>query len=510
MASSVDRTPSRPLSGYDVVKDFANLPSGYRGFTVLPGYTPKDLARESVDLSAPLVKFRPAMEEPRIRLNIPVLSAAMQAVSGYRMGIALARMGGLAVIYQSQEPDAEAEQIRTVKRHKGAFIEPEVVAPDKSLSYVAQRMRDTGYSKLFVTENGEQHGRLMGLITNIDFDEKRHGGMLVASRMRPLERLELAYDDEIGENVRAANDRILESHHSALPIIYRDGRLRDVIFRKDIQAHRVYEHELIDGKKRLMVAAAVNTHDYEDRVRKVIDAGADVLVVDTSHGHTEYVKDTCLYIRKEYPGVPLIGGNIVTREGFKFLVQECGVDAVKGGMGIGSICTTADQRGNARGQDRATEECTEERDLFFKETGIYVPYIADGGIRIGVRDMGVALAFGADIVMLGKLLAGTEESTPPVDYTKTPPKKPYWGEGSARARAWREKRGYNLAYDEGVEAWVNYVGPLEPYLGGMLLQLRDGFRTAGCRNIHELHKLARIGTISEEDAAPSALRQEPG
>lgn len=503
MAKRIIREPSFPLSSYDVVP-FNERPSGYRGLITLPGYIPKDLSPDSIHISVPLIKYRPGQDEPLIRLNIPVMSAAMQAVSGQQMAKELARLGGMSVIYCSQPIADQAEMVRTVKRHKGAFVEVEVVSPEDRIEYVAERMRKTGYSKFFVTEGRQQHGLFLGMITDNDFDEKIHRGLTVRDRMRPVNQLDVAYDHEIGYDIKKANDLAKESHHSALPILYDDGRLRDVIFRRDIREHREYKTELLDSKKRLMVAAAINTHDYKERTKALFDAEVDLLVIDTSQGWTDYVEETAQHIQKEYPQIPFIGGNVVSAEGFKFLVETCGVYAVKAGMGIGSICITPHQIGIARGQDRAIEEVAQARDEYLKETGIYIPIIADGGIR-SVRDMLVALALGADVVMLGRFLAGTNESPTEINFNMSPPKKPYWGEGSARARLWREKRGYNYEFDEGVEAWVDYVGPLERYLNQAMIQLKDGIRKSGTRTIDGLHREAIVEVISEEEAGPSVL-----
>lgn len=494
--------PSRPLSSYRLV-DAEEFASGYRGLVMLPDRVTRELTSDAVDISTPLTKYRSG-ETPAIRLNIPFLSAAMQAVSGPRMGIALARMGGLADIYCSQPVEEQAYMVRTVKRHKGAFIEPEVVAPDDTLEYVAARMRTTGYSKFFVTEGKEQNGRLLGVITVNDFDEELHYNLPVSQRMQPVAQLDVVYDDEVGYDVRAANQLAKESHHSALPVLYRDGRLRDVIFRKDIHAHREHKDELLDAKKRLMVAAAVNTHDYRERVPALVDAGADVLIIDTSQGYSDYVKDASHFIRNEYPGVPLIGGNIVTAEGFRFLVEECGVDGVKAGMGIGSICITPEQIGVARGQDRAIEEVARARDEYFTETGVYVPIIADGGMS-EAHDILIALSLGADSAMLGRMLAGTDESPTKVNYNLSPPQKLYWGEGSERARNWRERRGYSAAFEEGVEGWVPYVGLAEPYLTIKIAKIRDGMKKVGCRDISHLHRYVVVEVISEDDVGTRDL-----
>jgi IMP dehydrogenase len=505
MAKRIIREPSFPLSSYDLIP-FKEKSSGYRGLITLPGYVPKDLSQDSVDISAPIVKFRPGGDEASIRLNIPVMSAAMQAVSGQEMAKQLARLGGMSAIYCSQPIADQAEMVRTVKRHKGAFVEAEVVSPEDGIEYVAERMRRTGYSKFFVTEGREQHGLFLGIITDNDFDEKTHDGLLVRDRMRPVNQLDVAYDRDIGYDVKEANDRAKQSHHSALPILYDDGRLRDVIFRRDIREHREHKTEMLDGKKRLMVAAAVNTHDYRERTRALADAEVDLFVIDTSQGWTDFVEEAAKHIQKEYPGMPYIGGNVVSAEGFRFLVEKCRVYAVKAGMGIGSICITPHQIGIARGQDRAIEDVALARDNYLRETGVYIPIIADGGVR-SVRDMLVALALGADTIMLGRFLAGTNESPIEINFNMSPPKKPYWGEGSARAKSWREKRGYNYEFDEGVEAWVDYVGPLERYLNQAMMQLIDGIRKSGTYSIDGLHRDAVVEVISEDDASPSVLSE---
>ncbi len=509
MAREIIRNPQAlPLSSYRVQEIPFGDSSAYTGLITLPGYIRRDLSPDSIDISSPLTKYRPGKDEPAIRLNIPILSAAMQSVSGQKMGIALARLGGLAAVYCSQAIEEEADMVKAVKRHKGAFIEPEVVSAEDSISYVAERMKRTGYSKFFVTQGRDQHGILLGLITDNDFDPETHRGLKVIDRMQHVAKLDVVYNDEVGHDVKRANEEAKSSHHSALPVIYRDGRLRDVIFRRDIRDHRDHKTEVIDDMKRLRVIAAVNTHDYEDRIPAVVDSGADLILIDTSQGWTDHLDDASHFALNKYPGIPIIGGNVVTADGFDFLVKDCGVDSVKAGMGIASICITPEQIGVARSQDRAIEEVTKARDKHLEETGEYVPIIADGGVR-SVRDMVVALALGADSIMAGRFFAGTNESPTEINYKFSPPKKPYWGEGSDRAKNWRERRGYSIEFDEGVDnAFVDYVGPLEPYLTRAMEQLKAGTRKAGCRTIYELHRHAVIETIPEEEVRSHGVHLE--
>ncbi len=492
MARTIKENPSRALSDYFIAE-----------ILVLPSYTPKSSPTD-VDLSAPLTKH--SRDSEHIVLKRPVLSAAMQAVTGYEMAIKMAKLGGLGVIYCSQEPGQEAEMIEEVKRHKAGFVEPYTISPGMRLHELYRVAEEKGFSTFPVVEDG----RLVGYITGKDYYVNRHGGLLVRDRMKTfnINRAEsevaFAFSDEICGDLHKANEMLIENRHGSLPIVERNGTLRYVVFRKDIDEHLENPFEVLDSKKRYVVGAAINTQDYRKRVPLLIDAGADVLFIDASQAFSEYTREAMNYILSEFPGIPVIGGNIVTKEGFRFLAEN-GACGIKVGMGPGSICTTQEQIGVGRGQATAIIEVSQERDRYMGETGIYIPVIADGGIR-SAKDMTVALALGADSIMLGRYIAGCDESPTEVSVRiidgKEVRMKPYWGEGSDRARQFRAGRYQQAAFEEGVESWVPYTGPLGKYFEGTIPKIVEGMRKAGCMNIEELHNNAVLEVRSD-----SAVRE---
>ena len=480
--AAIRKEPSRSVSEFSV-----------RDLAVLPAFIPKDLTHDKIELSTTITKY--SKEKARIKLSRFLISSDMQAVTGPEMAIGMAREGCLGVIFCSQSIESQTEMVKKVKRYKAGFVSPEVISPESSLEFLIQRMQETGYSKFFVTEDGEPHGKFIGLITDNDFDPDVHLGMKVRDRLISPKEMYIAYDDEIGYDISRAIKKIAESHYPTMPILFRDGRLRDVVFRKDIKQLKINPFESLDSRKRYLVGAAINTHDYKERVPSLVEAGADILFISTSHGYTDFVKETLEYIKKNF-NVPIVGGNIVTKEGFEFLVSN-GADAVKVGMGIGSICITTEKIGMGRGQASALIEITEARDEYFRKTGIYFPVIADGGIRTA-KDMLVSLALGADAIMAGRYVVGTDESPNPVDYKRTPPSKPYWGEGSNRAREWMKRRYYHSDFEEGVEGWVDYIGPLKPYLHQTFMIVKDGMRKSGSTNINELQQKAILEILSDK------------
>src|SRR3989344_5735435 len=479
----IRKEPSRSVSEFSI-----------RDLAVLPAFIPKDLTHDKIELSTAITKYS-RNSEAKIKLSRFLISADMQAVTGPEMAIGMAREGCLGVIFCSQSIESQAEMVKKVKRYKAGFVSPEVISPESSLEFLIQRMQETGYSKFFVTEDGEPHGKFIGLITDNDFDPDVHLGMKVRDRLISPKEMYIAYDDEIGYDISRAIKKIAESHYPTMPILFRDGRLRDVVFRKDIKQLKINPFESLDSRKRYLVGASINTHDYKERVPALVGAGADILFISTSHGYTDFVKETLEYIKNNFD-VPIVGGNIVTKEGFEFLVSN-GADAVKVGMGIGSICITTEKIGMGRGQASALIEITEARNEYFKKTGVYIPIIADGGIRTP-KDMIVALALGADAIMAGRYVVGTDASPNPVDYKRTPPSKPYWGEGSNRAREWMKRRYYHSDFEEGVEGWVDYIGPLKPYLHQTFIIVKDGMRKSGSTSINELQQKSILEILSDK------------
>ncbi len=488
MAKEIIETPSRALSEFELHQ-----------FILLPGYKTSEMTSDKTDLSAPLTKFRSG-EQPKIKLNFALLSAAMQSVTSDKMAISMAQEGGLGVIFCSQPIDEQVNMVKDVKRHRAGFVIPHTVLPETLISDLIEFVDKHGYSTFPVVN---ENGKLAGYITKNDFDRKRHAHLKVSDRMLTIEKISIAYDDEINDNLIAAYEKLVESHHGSLPIITRDGKLKHIVFKKDINHHLDNPMAVLDAEKRYVVGAAINTSDYRQRVPKLVGAGVDILFVDTSQGHTDYVKEAVQFVKKEFPDVPVVGGNVVTKEGFDFLAEN-GADAVKIGMGPGSICITQEQIGVGRGQGTSIIEVAKARNEYYEKTGVYIPIIADGGIRVA-KDVTVAWALGADVVMAGKYFAGCDETpTKPRTIAKTVDgrsvevrEKPYWGEGSDKAKEWMVAGRYGQNdFPEGVEAWVAYSGTLKNHLAQAKAMIKDGMRKAGCASVKELHEKSVLQVLS--------------
>lgn len=455
-------------------------------FRLLPGLTRPDTTIDRVSLATRLA----ARPDGRgwVCLNIPLVAAAMQAVSGVAMGIALARHGGVAFVYASQPVAAQAEMVRRIKHHKAGFVQPLTVAPDLPIAQVAELAAAKGFSTFPVVDD---QGRLLGLLTRLDYAPARHAHLTARDRMIPRDRLVVGREPL---TLRQANDLLMDSHQSVLPIVDAEERLRDLVFRKDIENHLDHPDEVVDERKRLLAAAAINTRDYRERLPALVEAGVDVVAIDSSDGHSCFQADTLAFARQAFPTLPVIGGNIVTAEGFRFLA-EAGAAGVKIGMGGGSICITQEQKGTGRGLGTAILEVAAARDEWHRRTGAYLPLIADGGI-VTAKDMVIALALGADAVMLGRYFARFEESPTEKVLINNRVMKPYWGEGSPRARAWQGARYGQAAFAEGVEGYVEYAGPLRDNLAETLAILRSSLCSAGAHDLDELHREAVLEVVS--------------
>ena len=466
-------------------------------YLLVPGYSGKDCIPANVSLRTPLVKYRRGVEEPPISINIPMVSAVMQAVSNDTMAIALAREGGISFIYGSQTPDAQAQMVRNVKSYKAGFVVSDSnLRPDATLQDVLDLYEKTGHSTVAVTDDGTGTGKLLGIVTDKDYRVSRMDpSEKVSSFMTPMEKLYFAYEDT---SLKTANDIIWEHKLNALPIVDREGRIKYFVFRKDYSTHKANPLECIDSHKRYMVGAGINTRDYAERVPKLVEAGVDVLCIDSSEGFTEWQKITIDYIREKYGDSVKVGaGNVVDADGFRFLA-ECGADFVKVGIGGGSICITREQKGIGRGQATALLEVARERDRYFEETGIYIPVCSDGGI---VHDYHItlALAMGADFVMLGRYFSRFDESPTEKVRINGNYYKEYWGEGSNRARNWQRYDlggAAKLSFEEGVDAYVPYAGSLKDNVGATLGKVRSTMCNCGVLTIPELQKNARLTVVS--------------
>ncbi|HIZ08396.1 MAG TPA: IMP dehydrogenase [Candidatus Eubacterium avistercoris] len=476
---------------------YMNEPSRTFGeYLLIPGYSSTSCIPANVSLKTPLVRFR-KNESPTLTLNIPLTSAIMQSVSNDTMAIALAKEGGLSFIYGSQPIEKQAQMVARVKSYRAGFVVSDSnLCPENTLEDVLALKEKTDHSTVAVTDDGSANGKLLGLITSRDYRISRMElSLKVKDFMTPLEKLVCA-DESI--SLSEANDIIWDHKLNCLPVINKNGNLVSLVFRKDYNSHKTDENELIDSEKRYMVGAGINTRDYEERVPALLKAGADVLCIDSSEGYTEWQKIVLEYIRKNYGDTVKIGaGNVVDAEGFRFLA-ECGADFVKVGIGGGAICITREQKGIGRGQATALIEVAKARDEYYEETGIYVPICSDGGI---VHDYHItlALAMGADFLMLGRYFARFDESPTKRMNINGSYMKEYWGEGSARARNWqRYDLGgeAKLSFEEGVDSYVPYAGSLKDNVTLSLSKVRSTMCNCGCLTIPELQKNAKITLVS--------------
>lgn len=469
----------------------------FNEYLLVPGYSSEDCTPDRVSLKTPLVKYKKG-ETPSLSLNIPMVSAVMQAVSGEKMAAALAREGGVSFIYGSQTIESQAQMIRNVKSTKAGFVGSDSnISPEHTLADVLNLKAKTGHSTMAVTENGCADGKLVGIVTSRDYRVSRMDpSVKVKEFMTPFDKL-IVGDEDI--TLSEANDIIWDHKLNQLPIVDKDQKLKAFVFRKDYESHKDHPNELLDEKKRYIVGAGINTRDYMERVPALVDAGVDVLCIDSSEGYSAWQAKTIQWIRENYGDSVKVGaGNVVDQEGFRFLA-EAGADFVKIGIGGGSICITREQKGIGRGQATATLDVARARDAYFEETGIYVPICSDGGI---VHDYHVtlALAFGADFVMLGRYFARFDEAPNKLVTVNGNYMKEYWGEGSARARNWQRYDvggESNLSFVEGVDSYIPYAGSLHDNVELTLSKVKHTMCNCGCLTIPELQKNAKVTLVSQ-------------
>ncbi len=465
-------------------------------YLLIPGYTSEECIPANVSLKTPLVKYKKG-EQPAISLNIPLVSAIMQSVSNDTLAIALAKEGGISFIYGSQTIEDEAAMVARVKSYKAGFVvSASNLTPENTLADVLALKEKNGYSTVAITEDGTCCGKLLGIVTSRDYRVSRMSeDVPVKSFMTPIEKLVTAPADT---TLKEANDIIWEHKLNALPIIDDKGCLKYFVFRKDYAEHKNKPLELLDENKSYIVGAGINTLDYEKRVPALIEAGADVLCIDSSEGYTCWQKKTLDFIRSRYGDTVKVGaGNVVDRDGFLFLA-EAGADFVKVGIGGGSICITRETKGIGRGQASALIEVAAARDEYFEKTGIYVPICSDGGI---VHDyhMTLALAMGADFLMLGRYFARFDESPTTKLMINGAYVKEYWGEGSNRARNWQryDLGGKSkLSFEEGVDSYVTYAGSLADNVEKSLYKVKSTMCNCGVTTIPDLQRDAKLTLVS--------------
>ena len=466
-------------------------------YLLIPGYTSEDCIPDKVSLRTPLTKYRKGVEEPAISLNIPMTSAIMQSVSNDTLAIALAKEGGLSFIFGSQSIESQAAMVARVKGHKAGFVvSASNLTPEHTLADVLALKASNGFSTVAITDDGTATGKLLGIVTSRDYRVSRMDpSEKVKDFMTPRAKLVTAPAET---TLKEANDIIWDNKLNSLPIVDADDHLMYFVFRKDYASHKANPLELLDAKKRYLVGAGINTRDYATRIPALLEAGADVLCIDSSEGYTCWQEKTIAWVREHYGDTVKIGaGNVVDRDGFLFLAKA-GADFVKVGIGGGSICITRETKGIGRGQATALIEVAAARDEYFKETGIYVPICSDGGI---VHDyhMTLALAMGADFMMLGRYFARFDESPTNKVMVNGAYMKEYWGEGSNRARNWQRYDlggSTKLSFEEGVDSYVTYAGSLHDNVEASLYKVKSTMCNCGVITIPDLQRDAKLTLVS--------------
>jgi len=466
-------------------------------YLLVPGYSSSACIPANVSLETPVVKYRKGVEECPLTMNVPMVSAVMQAVSGEQMGISLAKEGGIAFIYVSQPVEQQAEMVRRVKNYKAGFVVSDSnLKLDSTLADVIALKEKSGHSTMAVTDDGTSTGKLLGIVTSRDYRVSRMElSTPVYEFMTPAEKLITAPE---GTSLKEANNIIWDHKLNALPIVSAEGNLVSFVFRKDYDSHKGNPLELLDEHKRYVVGAGINTRDYAERVPALVEAGVDVLVIDSSEGYSEWQAITLKWIRDHYGDTVKVGaGNVVDGEGFRFLA-DAGADFIKVGIGGGSICITRETKGIGRGQATSIIDVAAERDKYFEETGIYVPICSDGGI---VQDYHItlALAMGSDFCMLGRYFSRFDESPTSKVLINGSYMKEYWGEGSARARNWQRYDlggAAKLSFEEGVDSYVPYAGSLADGMATTLAKVRSTMCNCGALTIPELRDKAKLTLVS--------------
>ena len=473
-------TPSRTFSEYLLV----------------PGYSSAECIPANVSLVTPVVKFKKG-EEPALKMNIPLVSAVMQSVSDDNMAVALAKEGGISFIYGSQTIENQAAMVAKVKSHKAGFvISDSNLTPDHTLADILDLKEKTGHFTVAITDDGTAKGKLLGIVASRDYRVSRMSrDTKVRDFMTPIEKI--VYADK-NVTLKEANNIIWDNKLNSLPVLDEDGKLVYMVFRKDYDSHKENPLELHDAKKRYVVGAGINTRDYEERIPALLEAGVDILCIDSSEGYSEWQSRTIAWVREKYGDTVKIGaGNVVDREGFRFLA-DAGADFIKIGIGGGSICITREQKGIGRGQATSVIDVAKARDEYFEETGIYIPICSDGGI-VYDHHITLALAMGSDFVMLGRYFSRFDESPTNKVNINGVYMKEYWGEGSARARNWQRYDlggDKKLSFEEGVDSYVPYAGSLKDNVNMTLAKVRSTMCNCGALSIPELQDKAKLTVVS--------------
>lgn len=466
----------------------------FNEYLIIPGLTTKKHTPDQINLKTPVVKFKKG-DVSKISLNIPFTSAIMQSVSDHQLGIALAKQGGLSFIFGSQSIENQAKMVHEVKSYKAGFVVSRAnLSRNATLAEVFGLKEKTGFSTIGITHDGSSNGTFIGLITGRDYRINDDVNKKVTEIMTPIKNLITTKDDI---SLNEANNIIWDHKLNTLPVLDKEGKLKYFVFRKDFENHTLNSNELLDHQKRLIVGAGINTRDYKTRIPALVEAGVDILCIDSSDGYSEWQKQTIEYTKANYPNVFIGAGNVVDKDGFLYLVKA-GADFVKIGVGGGSICITREQKGIGRGQATALIEIANARDAHFEKTGTYIPLCSDGGI---VQDyhMTLALAMGADFIMMGRYFARFDESPTRKLMIGGNYVKEYWGEGSNRARNWQryDMGGSDqLKFEEGVDSYVPYAGKLKDNLEITLGKIKSTLCSCGVISIKEMQNNTKLTLVS--------------
>lgn len=466
-------------------------------YLLIPNLTTTECQSHNVNLKTVITRYKKGERDKALAINIPLVSAIMQSVSNHTLAIALAKEGGLSFIYGSQSAESEAEMVRMVKSYKAGIVSSDSNLPiNSTLADALNLKRTSGHSTIAVTDDGSSSGKLLGLLTSRDYRLSRTPlDTPIKNLMTPIDRLVTAQDNV---TLSEANDIIWEHKLNQLPIVDKDGKLVGLVFRKDYDSHKDHPNEILDSRKRLLVGAGINTRDYMTRVPMLVEAGVDVLCIDSSDGFSEWQSETLKWIKANYPNIPVGAGNVVDADGFNYLA-EAGADFIKVGIGGGSICITRETKGIGCGQATAVNNVAQARDAYMAKHGVYIPICSDGGI---VHDyhMTLALAMGADFIMLGRYFARFDESPTKRMIIGGKYVKEYWGEGSNRARNWQrydegDTKG-GMLFEEGVDSYVPYAGSLASNVNNSLAKIKATMCSVGSLTIPELQAKARLVRVS--------------
>lgn len=488
------------------IESFFNAFNGqsltYDDLIFLPSYV--DFGLESITLKTKLTR--------EIELNVPICSSPMDTVTEDALAIGVALQGGIGFVHYNMDPWQQKKVIEKIKCFKSGLVpDPLTISPGAKIRDVVAVQNEYGFTSIPVTENGKSHGKLVGMITKYDYSTLTDEDLekTVKERMTPAERLSLATFDEISTNgtldIKQANARLVDSHSTALPITDRNGCLLYFLTRSDLEKHMSCPHAASDRSKRLLAGAAVETwfEKAEERLA-AIHRDVDVIVFDTSQGFTSYEIDLIRWTKKHYPDLQVIGGNVVTAEACEALIQA-GVDGIRVGMGSGSICTTQEVGGVGRGQATAVYQCA-------KACLPYgVPIIADGGVRKSA-DIIKALCLGASAVMLGSLLASTDEAPGKTHIRDGVRVKEYRGMGSIQAMA----RGSSVRYGvqnlarrvpEGVMGMVPSRGSVSDWIPFLMQGVKQGLYKLGHKSVDDIQDKLTKNDIHLEKRSEEAKRE---